>query len=61
MGLFDFIKNMPTINAMYGSMDEMEIRNLCPYCKVELVLRNGKNGKFYGCRNFPRCRYTKNF
>lgn len=30
----------------------------CPYCKVSLVLRNGKNGEFYGCSNFPKCRYT---
>lgn len=49
------------VNAYKEMLDEMEIRNLCPYCKVELVLREGKNGKFYGCRNFPRCRYTKNF
>ena len=32
---------------------------ICPYCKVELVLRNGKNGEFYGCKNFPKCKYTR--
>ena len=30
----------------------------CPYCKTELVLRKGKFGEFYGCSNFPKCRYT---
>ena len=33
----------------------------CPECGGKLVLRNGKNGKFYGCSNFPKCRYTANF
>jgi len=31
----------------------------CPECGSELVLRNGRNGKFYGCGNFPQCRHTE--
>ena len=34
---------------------------ICPECGNKLVLRNGKNGKFLGCSNFPKCRYTKNY
>lgn len=30
----------------------------CPLCGGDLVLRNGKYGKFYGCSNYPKCRYT---
>lgn len=30
----------------------------CPRCGGELVLRNGQYGRFYGCSNYPRCRYT---
>ena len=30
----------------------------CPRCGGELVLRNGKYGKFYGCSNYPKCKYT---
>ena len=41
------------------NLDEMERKNLCPYCKTELVLRNGKNGEFYGCKNYPKCRFTR--
>lgn len=33
---------------------------ICPLCNGKLVIRNGKNGKFYGCSNFPKCRYTHN-
>ena len=30
----------------------------CPRCGGQLVLRDGRYGKFYGCSNYPRCRYT---
>ena len=32
---------------------------ICPKCNSELILRNGKNGKFYGCSRYPKCRFTK--
>ena len=31
---------------------------ICPRCGGQLVLRSGKCGEFWGCSNFPRCRYT---
>ncbi len=34
--------------------------SVCPWCGGNLVLRNGKYGSFYGCSNYPKCRYTKN-
>ena len=30
----------------------------CPNCGSVLVKRNGRNGEFWGCKNFPRCRTT---
>lgn len=30
----------------------------CPRCGGELKLRNGKYGPFYGCSNYPNCRFT---
>ena len=30
----------------------------CPRCGGALVLRTGKYGKFYGCSNYPTCKYT---
>lgn len=33
---------------------------ICPTCKVKLVLKKGTYGQFYGCPNYPRCKYTKN-
>lgn len=31
----------------------------CEECAGEMVLREGSYGLFYGCTNFPDCRYTK--
>lgn len=31
----------------------------CPKCGGNLIERNGKYGKFIGCSNYPKCRYTK--
>ncbi len=33
--------------------------NVCPRCGGRLVRRSGKYGEFFGCENFPRCRYTR--
>ena len=30
----------------------------CPNCGADMILRNGKYGQFYGCSNYPRCKYT---
>lgn len=40
-------------------------QNVCPRCGGNLVLRTAKRGqnvgnRFYGCSNFPKCRYTRN-
>lgn len=45
--------------AIKKAKDEEALNNICPYCKSPLVLRNGKNGEFWGCSGYPKCRYTK--
>lgn len=30
----------------------------CPKCGGHLVLRTGRHGSFYGCNNYPNCKYT---
>ena len=32
----------------------------CPQCDGNLIERKGKFGKFYGCSNYPKCKYTTN-
>ena len=40
--------------------ENMQKENTCPNCGGVLKLRNGKCGNFYGCSNYPKCKYTKN-
>ncbi len=46
-------------DAVKGKADEGEDLE-CPRCGGILCLRKGKFGAFYGCVNFPACRYTRN-
>ena len=32
----------------------------CPECGSKLVEKDGRYGKFYGCSNYPKCKFTKN-
>lgn len=34
-------------------------QNICPRCNGNLVIRNSKTGQFYGCSNYPKCKFTK--
>ena len=34
---------------------------ICPKCNSELKLRKGKYGQFYGCSNYPECRFTMKY
>lgn len=34
-------------------------RQICPNCNGELIIRKGNYGKFYGCVNFPKCKFSK--
>lgn len=40
---------------------EKKIANgICPRCGGELTYRKGRYGNFWGCSNYPRCRFTMN-
>ncbi|WP_196603929.1 DNA topoisomerase 3 [Pectinatus haikarae] len=48
-------------NKAYDAAMPVEGEHICPRCKKGvLVKRNGKNGCFWGCSNYPRCRMTCN-
>ena len=51
------------MNAHVANIQNMQQKiydGVCPRCGGKLILRNGKNGEFYGCSNYPRCRFTMN-
>jgi hypothetical protein len=33
-------------------------KDICPKCGSQLVVRNGRYGKFKGCSGYPKCRFT---
>lgn len=35
------------------------ISGICPRCGGTLQLRSSKYGSFYGCSNYPKCKFTK--
>ena len=60
------IKNAHTEQTIAQSdkRDELENNYVCPRCCGKLVLRTAERGthagnQFYGCTNFPKCRYIK--
>lgn len=36
-----------------------DIKEKCPFCGRELVLRRGKYGQFWGCSTYPKCKFTR--
>ncbi|MBS6564825.1 MAG: topoisomerase DNA-binding C4 zinc finger domain-containing protein, partial [Clostridiales bacterium] len=56
------------IEITYGEKSEEADENnkhICPKCGATLIVREVKRGKnkgnsFYGCSNFPQCRYIQN-
>lgn len=46
------------IRAKEREKEEKLSMGICPRCGGDLVLRTGKYGNFYGCSNYPNCKYT---
>lgn len=55
--LISFIISLFNQNQITGTKVDLS----CPRCGSEMILRNGKRGKFYGCPRFPRCRGTRDY
>jgi restriction system protein len=58
-----FKTNREHVKHVKSIIEEKEQKNLCPKCGSELILRVAKKGanagnQFYGCSNYPKCRYT---
>lgn len=47
------------VKEVISQKNEEISKGLCPRCSGQLVLRRGKYGDFYGCSNYPNCKYTK--
>lgn len=56
--LADCMMNQQCYERLAKIQKEMK-QELCPVCGGELKKRKGRYGEFYGCSNFPKCRYTR--
>ena len=54
-------RHIKSIKKNISARKENIKKKICPNCGNELVVRKGKYGKFYGCSNFPACRFTAKF
>ncbi len=41
------------------SLEPEKTGEFCPDCAGELVIKQGRYGRFVGCSNYPTCRFTK--
>lgn len=54
------VSKIEHIANIYRSKDEYRtkiLNNICPWCGGELVQREGQYGVFYGCKNYPKCKF----
>ena len=54
---------IPEADRIRISDSEQEKENMiaqktCPYCGGKLIERQGRYGLFWGCSNYPHCRFT---
>ncbi len=52
----------PCVEEAFDKMEKKEAEKtgeVCPECGSDLVIRNGKYGRFTACSNYPTCKYIK--
>lgn len=54
-----FLKDLEKGNNAIYRDDPVQTGETCPQCGSPLIVKEGKNGKFIGCSNFPKCAYVK--
>lgn len=63
MDVRDQVDDRTHVSNVYAAKQNYNAKiasGICPRCGGTLVQRNGKYGYFYGCSNYPRCRFTAN-
>lgn len=61
--LNDCIMNQKCYEEMGKLLADVKVKEnvrQCPKCGSELKKRSGRFGEFWGCSNYPNCRYTQN-
>lgn len=59
----DTVSNYEHVKNIERTKEEKEFKiskGVCPKCGGMLILRKGRYGRFYGCSNYPVCKYILN-
>ena len=56
---YPFIEHFDKVSQVMYKEKFVETGEKCPVCGAPLVLKEGKNGTFVGCSNFPTCKYVQ--
>lgn len=48
------------VQNIQNSKNALINQGICPQCGGHLILRRGKYGSFYGCSNYPKCKFIMN-
>ena len=54
-----FIEHFNVVSQIMYKEGFVETGEKCPVCGSPLVIKEGKNGTFVGCSNFPSCKYVQ--
>jgi predicted RNA-binding Zn-ribbon protein involved in translation (DUF1610 family) len=52
-------EHVAAVAAKKAAFNNIAAGDTCPRCGGTMVLRSWKNGRFLGCSNYPKCRFTK--
>ena len=55
----DFMKELDVATKKIYNDEEEPTGEKCPICGSPLVYKDGTNGRFVGCSNYPACKYVK--
>ena len=46
------------VHQTQNKKQQLITNKICPQCRSALVERNGRFGRFLGCSNYPKCKFT---
>ena len=56
---YPFIEQFERVSKVMYKESFVQTGENCPMCGAPLVIKEGKNGQFVGCSNFPECKYVQ--
>lgn len=51
-------EHIESIHQKLNQTKDLINNSICPRCSGQLVKRKGRYGQFWGCSNYPRCKFT---